>query len=199
MENGKQAVKLRRVMGCELHEVDGQEPTGDLYLDPDLCGSSCGVAPGGTKLAMSEIERRFANFFLLRAVLSFVVLAFVFYHHQQSSPALWLLASVYLASNLVLRALPARRFENPALSFGVFFADIAVFTFIYYSTAGGSSWLIFFYLTILMATLGETVPKSVGIGFGISALYVWFLGQNGALLLNDQPALLPIPLFLITA
>jgi hypothetical protein len=43
---------------------------------------------------MSESEQRFANFFLLRAVLSIVVLALLFYHHQQGSPALWMLATI---------------------------------------------------------------------------------------------------------
>ncbi len=149
---------------------------------------------------MSEIERRFSNFFLLRAVLSIVVLALVYYHHQQNASILWLLATIYLASNLVLRAFPASRFESPSLGYGLFFADIAILTLIlYYMYGSGPSWLLLFYLTILMATLGETVPKSVGIGFGISAVYVWFLGERGGHLFRDHGALLPIPLFLITA
>jgi PAS domain S-box-containing protein len=148
---------------------------------------------------MSETDRRFADFFLLRAVLSIVILALLFYRDQLSSPVLWLLAIAYLASNLVLRALPAKRFENPALSFGVFFIDIGVLTFLYYLSGSNSSWLLLFYLTILMATLGETVPKSIAIGFGVSALYVWFLRERGGHLFHDNGALLPIPLFLVTA
>jgi K+-sensing histidine kinase KdpD len=148
---------------------------------------------------MSESEQRFANFFLLRAVLSIVVLALLFYHHQQGSPALWMLATIYLASNLVLRALPARRFEDPSVSYGLFFVDIAILTVIYYASGSSSSWLFLFYLTILMATLGETVPKSVGVGFGVSALYIWTLGERGVHVFEDHEALLPIPLFLVTA
>ena len=148
---------------------------------------------------MSETEQRFSNLFMLRAVLSIVVLAIVFYRHPQNSTALWIIAATYLASNLVLRALPARRFENPALAYGLFFVDIAVLTFLYYTSGSSSSWLFLFYLTILMATLGETVPKSVGIGFGISALYVWSLSESGVHLFQDHGALLPIPLFFVTA
>ena len=55
---------------------------------------------------MSETNFRFSNFFLLRAVLSIVVLALVFYHHQQNSPALWMLATAYLASNLIIARSP---------------------------------------------------------------------------------------------
>jgi PAS domain S-box-containing protein len=148
---------------------------------------------------MSQTERR-SNFFLLRAVLSIVVLALVYYHHQQNSPLLWILATAYLASNLVVRALPADRFENPALSYGLLFVDIALLSIILYSVSGnGSSWLLLFYLTVLMATLGENVVKSVAIGFGISALYVWLMEQSGRRLLDDRQALLLIPLFLVTA
>jgi PAS domain S-box-containing protein len=149
---------------------------------------------------MSEVEQRFSNFFLLRAVLSIVVVALVFYHHQQNSSLLWLLVTIYLASNLVLRAFPASRFENPSLGYGLFFVDIAILTIILYYTFGSSpSWLLLFYLTIFMATLAESVTKSVGIGFGISAVYVWFTAESGGHLLRDHGALLPIPLFLITA
>jgi PAS domain S-box-containing protein len=148
---------------------------------------------------MSEIEQRFSDLFLLRAVLSIVVLALVFYHHQQLSPALWLIATVYLASNLVLRVLPVRRFEDPSVGYFLFFIDIAVLTVIYCVSGSGSSWLFLFYLTILMATLGETVPKSIGIGFGISALYIWSIVQSGGHIFEDHAVLLPIPLFLVTA
>jgi PAS domain S-box-containing protein len=149
---------------------------------------------------MSELEHRFSNFFLLRAVLSIVVLALVFYHHQQNSPALWWLATTYLGSNLLLRALPARRFKNPALAYGLFFVDIAVLTIILYCVSGSRpSWLVLFYLTIFMATMGDNIPQSVGIGFAVSAVYVWILSESGGRLFDDHTALLHIPLFLVTA
>lgn len=149
---------------------------------------------------MNEIEQRFSNFFLLRAVLSIVVLALVFYHHQDTSVGLWILATLYLGSNLLLRALPARRFENPAVGYGLFFVDIAVLTIILYWVAGTKpSWLVLFYLTIFMATMGENVPQSVGIGFGVSAVYVWILSESGTHLLEDHAALLQIPFFLVTS
>jgi PAS domain S-box-containing protein len=148
---------------------------------------------------MNEIERHFSRFFLLRAILSIVVLALVFYHHQQSSPLAWVLATAYLASNLVLRSLPVRYWDNPAMGYGLFFVDIGILTLIYYVSGSSSSWLLLFYLTILLATLAETIPKSVVIGFGVSAFYVWFLGETGRHLLDDHEALLPIPLFLTTA
>jgi PAS domain S-box-containing protein len=149
---------------------------------------------------MNEIERRFSDFFLLRSVLSFVILALLFYHPRQISPGLWMLATTYLASNLLLRVLPASSFKNPALGYGLFFVDIAVLTVILYYVSGiSSASLLLFYLTIFMATLGENVPQSVGIGFGISAVYVWLHGQGGGHLFEDHEALLRIPLFLVTA
>jgi PAS domain S-box-containing protein len=149
---------------------------------------------------MNEIERRFSNFFLLRSVLSFVILALLFYHPRQITSGIWMLATIYLASNLLLRALPASHFGNPALGYGLFFVDIAVLTVILYFVSGiSSSSLLLFYLTIFMATLGENVAQSVGISFGVSAVYVWLNGQNGGHLFEDHEALLRIPLFLVTA
>ena len=149
---------------------------------------------------MSEIERRFSNFFLLRSVLSCVILALLFYHPRLVSPGVWMLATTYLASNLLLRALPASKFENPTVGYGLFLVDIGVLTVILLYVSGiSSASLLLFYLTIFMATLGENVPQSVGIGFGISAVYVWVHSQGGGHLWEDHEALLRIPLFLVTA
>ena len=145
---------------------------------------------------MSETASGFSNSFLLRGVLSIVVLALVLCRHQQNSPALWMLVAAYLASNVILRFSPARRFENPALGYGLLFIDITFVTIIY-ASGNSSPWLLFFYLTIFMATLGETVPKSVVAAIGISLLYVWFLGKSGGHFF-DPEALLPIPLFFAT-
>ena len=83
-----------------------------------------------------------------------------------------------------MRVFLPRRFENPAIGYGLFFVDIAILTVVLYSLYGTSpSWLLLFYLTILMATLGENVSKSVAIGFGVSAFYVGFLEDSGRHLL----------------
>jgi len=145
---------------------------------------------------LRKAESRFPKFLSLRVAISVVVIALWFYRHQQSSPALWTLVIAYFASNLILCFLPARRFENTALGYGLLFIDITVVTIIY-ASGSSSPWLLFFYLMILMATLGETVSKSVVIWFGVSTLYVWFLGESGRHLF-DPGASLPIPLFLVT-
>jgi PAS domain S-box-containing protein len=145
---------------------------------------------------MSVTASRFSNFFVLRGVLSTVVLALVLCRHQQNSPALWMLVAAYLASNVILPFSPARRFENPALGYGPFFIDITIVTSIY-ASGNSSPWLLFFYLTIFMATLGQTVPKSFVASIVVSSLYVWFLGKTDGHFL-DPEALLPIPLFLAT-
>jgi hypothetical protein len=85
------------------------------------------------------------------------------------------------------------------VAYGVFFLDLAGLTVVLYSIAGlgSESWLLF-YLIVFMATLGESVARSVGIGFGASALYVWLHVSQGREMLNDSDALLRFPLFLLT-
>ncbi|HUT02292.1 MAG TPA: PAS domain-containing protein, partial [bacterium] len=149
---------------------------------------------------MSAARKRRSIFFELRAALCFVILALLVFHFQQLSPFLWFLGTGYLVSNLLIRVLPATWFEHPAVGYTVFFLDIAGLTIVLYSISGiGSDTLLLFYFTILMATLGEDVPKSVGIAFGASAIYVWLHLGRGDSMLGEPMELLRIPLFLVTA
>jgi PAS domain S-box-containing protein len=150
-------------------------------------------------LGMNETEQRFSNFFLLRSVLSLVIVALLCYQHQQITSWLWVLAIANLASNLVVRALPANRFKDPAFGCGLILVDIVVLTVILGFESGiNSPTLLLFYLTIFMAILGEDVAKGVGISFAVSAVYIWSFTGTGAHFFEDHEALLRVPLFLIT-
>jgi PAS domain S-box-containing protein len=153
-----------------------------------------------TKEILSGSDQHRSALFELRSGLCFALLAVLVFHHQHVSPQLWFLGSAYLASNLVIRILPAHLIQPPAVGFGILLLDIAGLTIVLYSVSGlGSESLLLFYLTVLMATLGEGVSKSVGIAFGASALYVWIRMRQGQGFLEDSGALLRIPLFLMTA
>lgn len=139
-------------------------------------------------------------FFQLRGAFSIVILALLVFHHHQVSPLLWLLSTAYLVSNLIIIVLPAVWFEDPRVTYTVFFLDVGSLSIVLYSFSGISSeTLLLFYLTILMATSGETVPKSIGIAIAASALYFWLRLSRGEDLLGGTEALMRIPLFLLTA
>lgn len=139
-------------------------------------------------------------FFQLRGTFSIVILALLVFHHHQVSPLLWLLSTAYLVSNLIIIVLPAVWFEDPRVTYTVFFLDVGSLSIVLYSFSGISSeTLLLFYLTILMATSGETVPKSIGIAIAASALYFWLRLSRGEDLLGGTEALMRIPLFLLTA
>lgn len=153
-----------------------------------------------TITSKDESEVRRSNLFGLRAALCLVIIALLVSQHGGVPPLVWLLGTVYLASNLIVRVLPAHWYRNPALGFTLFFLDLAGISTVLYAVAGiGSDSLLLFYLTVLLATLGEDVAKSVGIAFGASALYIWLLLRQGVDPLADSGALIRIPLFLATA
>ena len=149
---------------------------------------------------MREDQQVRSVFFQLRGAFSIVILALLVFHHQQVSPLLWLLSTAYLVSNLIIIVLPAVCFEDPRIIYTVFFLDVGGLSIVLYSVSGiGSETLLLFYLTILMATSGETVPKSIGIAIAASALYFWLRLSRGEDLLGGTEALMRIPLFLLTA
>jgi PAS domain S-box-containing protein len=153
--------------------------------------------PSAMRNQLSEPGQRRSIFFQLRAALCFVTLGLLVFHRQQLSPLLWGLGIFYLVSNLVVRVLPTSWFKEFKASYAIFLLDMAGMSIVLYSVAGfGSDSLLLFYLTVFMATLGESVTRSLGVAFGASALYIWLHVDT---LLTDAESLLRIPLFLTTA
>lgn len=149
---------------------------------------------------VTETERRRSFFFQLRGILCLIIVALLVYHRQQFPFLLWILGAAYLASNILVRIVPASWFENPATGYGLFFIDMAGLTIVlHFTTEIGSASLLLIYLTVFMATLGQTVPRSIGIAFGTSAIYVWLLMTGKLKPLGDAESLFEIPLFFVTA
>ncbi|HLY60305.1 MAG TPA: ATP-binding protein [Terriglobia bacterium] len=149
---------------------------------------------------MAETQPVRSVFFKLRGAFSLVILSLLIFHHELVSPSLWALGTAYLVSNLIIVVLPASWFEDPRLVYAVFFLDLGGLSIVLYFVSGfRTESLLILYLTVLMATLGETVAKSVGIAIASSALYFWLRLTRGEELLGGADALLRVPLFFITA
>lgn len=128
------------------------------------------------------------------------MLSLLVFHPQSISPGLWGLGTAYLFSNLIIIALPAAWFEDPRLVYAVFLLDLGGLSIVLYFVSGfRTESLLILYLTVLMATLGETVAKSVGIAIASSAVYFWLQSTRGLEVPGGAESLLRIPLFLLTA
>ncbi|MBI1941166.1 MAG: PAS domain S-box protein, partial [Acidobacteria bacterium] len=138
--------------------------------------------------------------FELRGVLWLVITGLMFFRSEPVSPGIWLMATGFLASSILLLFLPSSWFRNPNVGYAVFFLDMAGLTILLRSVSGMSSaTLMLFYLTVFMATAGEDLRKSVGVAVVVAAIYFWLdMTKTGKFAL-DTEALLHIPLFVTTA
>jgi two-component system cell cycle sensor histidine kinase/response regulator CckA len=153
-----------------------------------------------SNLEPSEAARRKSTFFLLRAILSFVVLGLLVLRGQQIPFFLWVLGTAYLVSNILILILPESWFASPSIAYGLFLLDIAGLSVVLYAVTDISSEsLLLFYLTVFLATIGQNIRQSIAIAFATSAVYVAFQVSNQANLLIDSIGLIHMPLFLVTA
>jgi PAS domain S-box-containing protein len=149
---------------------------------------------------MSEASERRSLFFELRALLGLVVVVVLAIHPSLVPPSLWLLGIGFVGSDLLIRFLPLSYFRHPAAGYAVFFVDVGVLTIVLHSLGGRDSELIlFFYLTVFIATIGEDVRKSIGTAVVIGALYFGLRLRESGGILWDPATLVPIPLFFVTA
>jgi PAS domain S-box-containing protein len=153
-----------------------------------------------SKTEPSEAARRRSTFFLLRAVLCFIVLGLLVLRGQQIPFLLWVLGITYLVSNILILVLPEAWFASPSIAYGVFLMDIAGLSVVLLAVTGVSSEsLLLFYLTIFLATIGQNIRQSVAIAFATSAIYVALRVSTHVNLLKDSVGLIHMPLFLVTA
>jgi two-component system, cell cycle sensor histidine kinase and response regulator CckA len=138
--------------------------------------------------------------FQLRGVLWIVIACILVFRSASVSPSLWTVGTIFLLSAPMLLLLPLTWFDRPGVGYAVFFLDLAGLTILLRSTVGiDSGPLLLFYLTVFMATVGESLSKSLGVAVVVTALYVWlYLGKSGGLITSTE-ALLRIPLFFATA
>jgi two-component system cell cycle sensor histidine kinase/response regulator CckA len=136
----------------------------------------------------------------LRGVLWLVIAGLLVFRPGPVSPGVWLIATGFLASSLLLAFLPSTWFRNPNISYVVFFLDMTGLTIILRSASPmGSTTLMLFYLTVFMATSGEDLRKSVGVAVVVAALYLWLDMTKSGKFTLDAEGLLHIPLFFTTA
>ena len=147
----------------------------------------------------SEAARRKSIFFLLRAVLSIVILCLLVFRGHQVPFALWVLGTIYLVSTILVLISPTAWFVSPTFAYGLFLIDIAGLSVVLFVVAGiNSDSLLLFYLTIFLATVGQNISRSIAIAFATSAIYVAIRMSQGDVL-KDSIGLIHIPLFLVTA
>jgi signal transduction histidine kinase len=110
------------------------------------------------------------------------------------------IAFIYFIFNLALRIWKAELMRNELVLFGLFLSDIIVVSGVFYLTGSISSdFYIFYFLTIMMASISAGLASSIAITIASAGIYIWLIQQREGFSFEDPVILLKIVFLLITA
>jgi PAS domain S-box-containing protein len=111
------------------------------------------------------------------------------------------IAAIYLLSNILLIAIPARHYQSLLLTGTMLVTDVVfVSSCIYFSGATSGDLFLLYFLAIFMAALTRDLRTTVIVAVLISAVYLWVsISSAGASHVVSSTFLLRIPLFFVTS
>lgn len=111
------------------------------------------------------------------------------------------IASIYLLSNVILVAIPARHYKSLLLTGTMLVSDVTfVSACIYFSGTSGGDLFLLYFLAIFMAALTRDLKTTVVVAVIISSVYLWVsLSTLGISQIASPGFLLRIPLFFVTS
>lgn len=137
----------------------------------------------------------------LRWLLTLALAYLLLFHTEQALTSGWILTIVvlYLGSNLVLMALPHRVFHHHWFDTGLILGDtVTVSAALTLANLPTQNLYLFFFLIILLNTLGKGLKRIVANGLIIIGVYSFFLFQfYGSQVISQSGMLLQIPFLLI--
>lgn len=110
------------------------------------------------------------------------------------------IAFVYFAFNLILRIWKPEFLHRQSILFAMFLFDIIVVSTVFYFTGSISSdYYIFYFLTIMMASISSGLASSIAITIASAGIYIWLVQQRGGFDFQDPVVLLKVVFLLLTA
>jgi len=110
------------------------------------------------------------------------------------------IAFIYFIFNLALRIWKSELMRSELVLFGLFLSDIIVVSAVFYLTGSISSdYYIFYFLTIMMASISSGLASSIAITIASAGIYIWLVQQREGFSFEDPVMLLKIVFLLITA
>lgn len=111
----------------------------------------------------------------------------------------YLIALLYLISNLILYRIPNKHLSKPLISFIIFIFDIFIVSAAIYVSQGiESDFYLIYFLVIFVASVGQNIGGSLPIAFVASLVYGWLIYQsNPGISFFDSKILIRIPFIFI--
>jgi signal transduction histidine kinase len=141
-------------------------------------------------------------FFVFRwlVLLSIILIAGYATEDISRISVIYVIAFIYFALNLFFRILKPEILKTELSLFVLFLFDIGVVSAVFYFTGSISSdYYIFYFLTIMMASISSGLGASIAITLASVGIYVWLVQQTGTLSLQDPVFLLKLVFLLLTA
>ena len=103
------------------------------------------------------------------------------------------IAFMYFIFNLALRIWKPELMKSELVLFGLFLSDIIVVSAVFYLTGSISSdYYIFYFLTIMMASISAGLASSIAITIASAGIYIWLVQQREGFSFDDPVILLKI-------
>jgi signal transduction histidine kinase len=110
------------------------------------------------------------------------------------------IAFVYFVLNVILRIWKPEILHRQLTLFILFLFDIIVVSIVFYFTGSISSdYYIFYFLTIMMASISSGLASSIAITIASAGIYIWLVQQRGGFNFQDPVVLLKVVFLLLTA
>jgi two-component system, sporulation sensor kinase E len=110
------------------------------------------------------------------------------------------IAFIYFIFNITLRIWKSDLLKRELMLFVLFLSDIIVVSAVFYLTGRISSdYYIFYFLTILMASISAGLASSIAITIASAGIYIWLVQERGGFSFGDPVILLKVVFLLITA
>jgi two-component system, sporulation sensor kinase E len=110
------------------------------------------------------------------------------------------IAFIYFVFNITLRIWGSNLLKRELVLFVLFLSDIIVVSAVFYLTGGiNSDYYIFYFLTIMMASISAGLASSIAITIASAGIYIWLVQQRGGFSFGDPVVLLKVVFLLITA
>ncbi|KPL15225.1 hypothetical protein AMJ74_01900 [candidate division WOR_3 bacterium SM1_77] len=117
-----------------------------------------------------------------------------------ASPS-YIVALLYLLTNLVLYFIPETKFSRPVITFAVFLTDVVAISLAIYFTQGmQTDFYLIYFLIIFIASVGQNIRGSIFIAIVASVLYGWLLVRsNPGISILDSAILIRVPFLFIVS
>jgi signal transduction histidine kinase len=141
-------------------------------------------------------------FFVFRWLVLLSVILIAGYATEELSriSVIYIIAFLYFVLNLFFRIWKPEILKKELSLFVLFLFDIGVVSTVFYFTGSISSdYYIFYFLTIMMASISSGLGASIAITIASGGIYAWLVHQRGDLSLQNPVFLLKLVFLLLTA